>query len=187
MKLIVGLGNPGREYEKTRHNVGFMVIDKLIEQYNCNNMKSKFGGLYSETTINNEKVIFLKPQEYINLSGIVIKRYIDYFKIDISDILVINDDLDLKTGNIKIKMSGSSGGHNGLKNIEFCLGTKDYKRIKIGISNNKQIDTKDYVLGKIDDDDMKLIKSIVEMFPTIINDYFNMSFSNLMTKYNKKN
>ena len=187
MKLIVGLGNPGREYEKTRHNVGFMVIDKLIEHYNCNNMKSKFGGLYSETTINNEKVIFLKPQEYINLSGIVIKRYVDYFKIDISDILVINDDLDLKTGSFKIKMSGSSGGHNGLKNIEFCLGPKDYKRIKIGISNNKQIDTKDYVLGKIDDDDMKLIKSIVEMFPTIINDYFNMSFSNLMTKYNKKN
>lgn len=187
MKLIVGLGNPGREYIDTRHNVGFMVIDKLIEYYNCDNMKNKFGGLYSETTINNEKVIFLKPQEYINLSGIVIKRYVDYFKIDISDILVINDDLDLKTGNIKIKMSGSSGGHNGLKNIEFCLGTKDYKRIKIGISNNKQIDTKDYVLGKIDDDDMKLIKSIVEMFPTIINDYFNMSFSNLMTKYNKKN
>lgn len=186
MKLIVGLGNPGREYECTRHNVGFMVIDKLIEYYNCDNMKNKFGGLYSETTINNEKVIFLKPQEYINLSGIVIKRYVDYFKIDISDILVINDDLDLKTGNIKIKMSGSSGGHNGLKNIEFCLETKDYKRIKIGISNNKQIDTKDYVLGKIDDDDMKLIKSIVEMFPTIINDYFNMSFSNLMTKYNKK-
>lgn len=187
MKLIVGLGNPGREYECTRHNVGFMVIDKLIEYYNCDNMKNKFGGLYSETTINNEKVIFLKPQEYINLSGIVIKRYVDYFKIDISDILVINDDLDLKTGNIKIKMSGGSGGHNGLKNIEFCLETKDYKRIKIGISNNKQIDTKDYVLGKIDDDDMKLIKSIVEMFPTIINDYFNMSFSNLMTKYNKKN
>lgn len=187
MKLIVGLGNPGREYDCTRHNVGFMVIDKLIEYYNCDNMKNKFGGLYSETTINNEKVIFLKPQEYINLSGIVIKRYVDYFKIDISDILVINDDLDLKTGNIKIKMSGSSGGHNGLKNIEFCLETKDYKRIKIGISNNKQIDTKDYVLGKIDDDDMKLIKSIVEMFPTIINDYFNMSFSNLMTKYNKKN
>ena len=187
MKLIVGLGNPGREYEKTRHNVGFMVIDKLIEYYKCDNMKNKFGGLYSETTINNEKVIFLKPQEYINLSGIVIKRYVDYFKIDISDILVINDDLDLKTGSFKIKMSGSSGGHNGLKNIEFCLGTKDYKRVKIGISNNKKIDTKDYVLGKIDDDDMKLIKSIVEMFPTIINDYFNMSFSNLMTKYNKKN
>lgn len=187
MKLIVGLGNPGREYESTRHNVGFMVIDKLIEYYNCDNMKNKFGGLYSEITINNEKVIFLKPQEYINLSGIVIKRYVDYFKIDISDILVINDDLDLKTGSIKIKMSGSSGGHNGLKNIEFCLETKDYKRIKIGISNNKQIDTKDYVLGKIDDGDMKLINSIIEMFPSIINDYFNMSFSNLMTKYNKKN
>lgn len=186
MKLIVGLGNPGKEYASTRHNVGFMVIDKLLEHYHCDNMKNKFGGLYSETIINDEKVIFLKPQEYINLSGIVIKKYVEYFKIDISDILIINDDLDLKTGSFKIKMSGSSGGHNGLKNIELCLGTKDYKRLKIGISNNKAIDTKDYVLGKIDDNDMKLINSVIDISLNIIDDYFNMSFSNLMTKYNKK-
>lgn len=186
MKLIVGLGNPGREYINTRHNVGFIVIDKLLDYYNCTNIKSKFGGLYAETTINDERIIFLKPQEYINLSGVVIKKYVNYFKISISDILIINDDLDLKVGNLKLKMSGSSGGHNGLKNIELCLGTQEYKRLKIGISNNKQIDTKDYVLGKIGNDDMDLINEIIDLCPMIIDDYLTMSFSNLMTKYNKK-
>lgn len=186
MKLVVGLGNPGKEYSNTRHNVGFMFIDKLLEHYNCENMKIKLGGLYSETVINGEKIIFLKPQEYINLSGQVIKKYIDYFKIDIDDIFVINDDLDLDVGRIKIKSSGSSGGHNGLKNIELHLGTKDYKRLKIGISNNKFINTKDYVLSKINKEDMDIINNIIDLSPKILEDYLNISFSDLMTKYNKK-
>ena len=186
MKLVVGLGNPGREYSNTRHNVGFMFIDKLLEHYHCDNMKSKLGGLYTETVINGEKIIFLKPQEYINLSGQVIKKYIDYFKINIDDIFVINDDLDLEVGRIKIKSSGSSGGHNGLINIEVHLGSKDYKRLKIGISNNKLIDTKDYVLGKINKEDMDIINNIINLSPKILEDYLNMSFSDLMTKYNKK-
>ena len=186
MKLVVGLGNPGKEYSNTRHNVGFMFIDKLLEYYHCDNMKSKLGGLYTETVINGEKIIFLKPQEYINLSGQVIKKYVDYFKINIDDIFVINDDLDLDVGRIKIKSSGSSGGHNGLKNIELHLGTKDYKRLKIGISNNKFIDTKDYVLSKINKEDMDIINNIINLSPKILEDYLNMSFSDLMTKYNKK-
>lgn len=186
MKLIVGLGNPGKEYESTRHNVGFMFIDKLLDHYNCENTKNKLGGLYSETIINGEKIIFLKPQEYINLSGIVIRKYVDYFKINVDDILVINDDLDLSVGRIKIKSSGSSGGHNGLKNIELHLGTRDYKRLKIGISNDKMIDTKDYVLSKINKEDMDIINSIIELSPKILEDFLSMSFSDLMTKYNKK-
>ena len=186
MKLIVGLGNPGKEYESTRHNVGFMFIDKLLDHYNCENTKNKLGGLYSETIINGEKIIFLKPQEYINLSGIVIRKYVDYFKINVDDILVVNDDLDLSVGRIKIKSSGSSGGHNGLKNIELHLGTRDYKRLKIGISNDKMIDTKDYVLSKINKEDMDIINNIIDSSYKILEDYLNMSFSDLMTKYNKK-
>jgi len=186
MKLIVGLGNPGKEFINTRHNIGFMIIDKLIDEYKITGIKDKFGGLYTETVINGEKVIFLKPQEYINLSGIVIKRYVDYYKIDITDILIINDDLDLNIGKFKLKSSGSSGGHNGLKNIELCLGTKDYKRLKIGISNNKEIDTKDYVLGKIGKDDLEKINEIIELSPKIISDYLSISFTNLMSKYNRK-
>ncbi len=185
MKLIVGLGNPGKEYENTRHNIGFMVIDKLLETYGYEKEKSKFGGIYYETNINNNKVMLLKPQKYINLSGEVIKKYIDYFKIDIDDILIINDDLDLNVGNFKLKLSGGSGGHNGLKNIELNLGTNEYKRFKIGISNNKDMNTKDYVLGKIGKDTDEINK-VIELSPKIINDYFDISFNDLMTKYNRK-
>ena len=185
MKLIVGLGNPGKEYENTRHNIGFMVIDKLVEIYKIEKSKEKYGGIYYEVNINGNKVILLKPQEYINLSGIVVKKFVDYFKIDVDDILIINDDLDLNVGNFKLKQSGSSGGHNGLKNIEMSLGTNKYKRLKIGISNNKNIDTKDYVLGKLGEDKEK-IEEVIDMTPSIILDYFNMSFTDLMSKYNKK-
>lgn len=182
MKLIVGLGNPGREYELTRHNMGFMIIDKFAEEYKRKIEQSKFDGLYTELFIKNEKVILLKPQKYINLSGEVIKKYIDYFKININDILIINDDLDLPFGKFKIKYKGSSGGHNGLKNIEQNLKTNEYKRIKIGISNNKNIDTKDYVLGKITN--LEELNEIINNAIKILDDYFNMTFDNLMNKYN---
>lgn len=186
MKLIVGLGNPGKEYNNTRHNVGFMVIDKLLSKYNITTLKEKFGGLYADISFENEKIIILKPQEYINLSGNVIKRFVDYYKIDISDILIINDDLDLNIGNFKLKPSGGSAGHNGLKNIEFNLGTNEYKRLKIGISNNKNIDTKDYVLSKFNSDELKKLNDIINISLNIIDDFLSMSFDNLMAKYNKK-
>lgn len=186
MKLIVGLGNPGKEYSNTRHNIGFMVIDALATINNVSISKSKFGGLYGETNIDGEKVIFLKPQKYINLSGEVIKAYIDFFKIDIDDILIIHDDLDTEFGTYRLRAQGSSGGHNGLKNIELHLGTKIYNRIKIGISNNKELDTKDYVLGSLSQDEKKKMENTIDVMKKIFIDYFNMSFSNLMNKYNCK-
>lgn len=184
MKLIVGLGNPGKEYEKTRHNMGFMAIDKYATAKRLSFDKEKFGGIYTDFLYNNEKIILLKPQKYINLSGDVIKKYVDYFKIDINDLLIISDDLDMNIGKIKIKYKGSSGGHNGLKNIEANLNTKNYKRIKIGISNNKKIDTKDYVLGKFDPESDRMIEATINQFPQILDDYLNISFDNLMNKYN---
>jgi len=184
MKLIVGLGNPGKEYENTRHNVGFMVLDKYLKENNITVCKEKFGGLYYESFIKEEKVIFLKPQKYINLSGQVLKYYIDFFKLEISDLLIIHDDLDTPCGSIKLRSSGGSGGHNGLKDIENNIHTKDYKRIKIGVSNNKTIDTRDYVLGKFNSEDKKIMNSTIEKAQIIINDYFTMTFDNLMNKYN---
>lgn len=182
MKLIVGLGNPGKEYEKTRHNMGFMCIDKFAKKNNVEINKNKFDGLYTEFVYQNEKVILLKPMKYINLSGEVIKKYVDFFKIDINDILIISDDLDMPFGKLKLKLQGSSGGHNGLKNIELHLKTKEYKRIKIGISNNKDIDTKDYVLGKITDN--TLLEETIKIVCNALEDYFKLSFDNLMNKYN---
>ncbi len=184
MKLIVGLGNPGKEYQNTRHNVGFMILDKYLREHNIGTYKEKFGGIYYEYSVDGEKVLFLMPQQYINLSGQVLKRYIDFFKIELNDVLIIHDDLDTPCGSIKLRASGGSGGHNGLKDIENNLHTKYYKRIKIGISNNKMIDTKDYVLGKFNNEEKKIFDEVTQKTLQIIDDFFIISFENLMNKYN---
>lgn len=186
MKLIVGLGNPGKEYENTRHNIGFQTIDKFAQKLDVSIMKSKYNGLYIDTSIDGEKVILLKPQSYINLSGEVIRKFVDFYKISIDDILIIHDDLDLTVGTYKIKQKGSSGGHNGLKNIELHLGTQEYKRIKIGISNNKTMDTKDYVLGRLSKEEQDMLETVENAVLAILNDYFKVSFSELMSKYNHR-
>lgn len=184
MKLIVGLGNHGREYDNTRHNIGFIVLDNYCQKNNLEFNNQKFNGLYVQTIIDNEKVLLLKPQKYMNLSGEVVRDFVNYFKIDIQDILIINDDLDINLGKFKLKTKGSSGGHNGLKNIQENLGTDSYKRLKIGISNNKLIQTKDYVLGKFSSDDLCLLKPVIEKTELIIKDFIHNSFDLLMTKYN---
>lgn len=186
MKLIVGLGNPGKEYENTRHNMGFLYLDYYANKKDIKIDKKKFDGLYGEAFIAGEKVIFLKPQKYMNLSGEVIKKYVDYFDIDIKDILIICDDLDTSFGKYKIKSSGSSGGHNGLKNIELMLGTQEYSRLKLGISHDRNLDTKDYVLGKIDKSGMKTIEENYEIISSIIDDFYILDIEKLMSKYNRK-
>jgi PTH1 family peptidyl-tRNA hydrolase len=186
MKLIVGLGNPGKEYEKTRHNVGFNVVDLYLKQNKLELDKSKFNGKYTKTTINDEEVIFLEPQTYMNNSGESVQAIMKFYKIDINDILVIQDDLDMEIGKIKLKEKSSSGGHNGIKSIEECLGTDNYKRLKIGISNNKDIDTKDYVLGKFSKEDRDILDETYKTCINIIGDYFKMNFDLLMGKYNKR-
>ena len=185
MKLIVGLGNPGKEYEKTRHNIGYIFIDYFASKNKIEIDKEKFNGLYAQAVINDEKVILLKPLSFMNLSGEVVKKYVDYFKIDINDILIINDDLDMNIGKIRLRPDGSSGGHNGLKNIALHLNTEKFKRLKIGISNNKDIDTKDYVLGKFNKDEGEIINNIKETVSNILFDFINTDFDKLMCKYNK--
>ena len=184
MKLIVGLGNPGSEYNKTRHNIGFMCIDKIAEYFNVDFNLHKFSGSYTQFNYQGEKIILLKPGKYMNLSGEVIRDFVNFFKININDILIICDDLDTKVGTYRLRYKGSSGGHNGLKNIELHLSTKEYKRIKIGISNNKNIDTKDYVLGKFTKEEMELINPIIDRMIFIIEDYLKYPFDKVMNKYN---
>lgn len=186
MKLIVGLGNPGKEYENTRHNAGFRFIDEYAKENNIDINNEKFGGLYQIINYKDEKVIILKPQKYINLSGTVIKSFIDYYKIPIKDILIIHDDLDTEIGHLKVKYKGSSGGHNGLKNIEQNLKTKEYKRVKIGISRDKEKDKIDYVIGKISKEELKQINTVNKYATELINDFLEMNFDNVMNKYNSK-
>lgn len=187
MKLIVGLGNPGKEYKLTRHNVGFMVIDEIMRRLGNPKMKEKFNGLYYEYVNSDEKIILLKPQSFINLSGEVINKYINYYDIKVSDIIIINDDLDLEVGKYKLKPAGGSAGHNGLKSIEHFLQTDEYKRLKIGISNDKSIETRDYVLGNFNDEEQKKIKEIIMIAADIIEEYQKLKFEDLMNKYNKNN
>lgn len=184
MKLIVGLGNFGDEYNNTRHNVGFMAIEKTIHKYNLKIENKKFDAIYTDTKINGERVIFIKPQKYMNLSGEVVKKYVDYYKIDIEDILIISDDMDIELGKYKLKQKGSSGGHNGLKNIEQNLKSIEYKRLKIGISKPQRENTINYVLGKFTPNEIIKLNEILEIVPNICSDFVTMSFDKLMNKYN---
>lgn len=184
MKLIVGLGNPGRDYQKTRHNIGFMVVDEVAELLNVKIESKKDDALYTQAIIDGEKVMLLKPQRFINLSGEVVSEFIRYFKIDINDILIISDDMDIDLGKFKLKSKGSSGGHNGHKNLELNLGTNEYKRLKIGISKNKNMDTADYVLGRFSEEEMNIVNEIVKKCAPIAIDYCKMDFLALMNKYN---
>lgn len=187
MKLIVGLGNPGKQYDNTRHNVGFNLIDKIVEEKSLGKFSNKFQAEYIETIINGEKVVLIKPSTYMNLSGISVKKFIDYYKIDLKNVLVIHDDLDMDLGRIKIVFNSSSGGHNGIKNIEENLsGQRNYYRLKIGISNNKDVDTKDYVLGKFDKVSKEKLSIIYNNLINIVDDFISMTPDLLMNKYNKK-
>lgn len=181
MKLIVGLGNPGKEYENTRHNVGFIVIDNY-----CNNEKfqAKFNGLYLTKIINDEKVIFLKPQSYMNLSGDVVSKYVKYFKIKKDDILIIRDDLDLNIGTAKVKYNSSSGGDNGVKSVIQSLNTQEFTQFKIGISNDKKMNTKDYVLGKFSKSEIEKLKIIIDKSRDIIDSFIKHGSYDTMNNYN---
>ena len=188
MKLVVGLGNPGKEYQNTRHNIGFEFLDFYFSHHKINaNWGKKFNGLYFQTMINDEKVFFLKPQTYMNLSGLCVREFVDYFHIAVEDILVISDDLDLNLGNFKLRPSGSSGGHNGLKSIEKSLGTSSFKRLKVGISKDTNIEGKDYVLASFSREEKETLNHLFQNLCFVLDDYFVLSFDRLMNQYNQKN
>lgn len=185
MKLIIGLGNPGIEYNNTRHNIGFFYIDLYAKKMN-GNFKQKFQGEYVKFKINSEDVILLKPLTYMNLSGESVIKYVNYFKIKSEDILVIHDDLDMEFGKIKLKTNGSSGGHNGIKSIISCLNSENFKRLKIGINKSKEMDTKDYVLGKFTKEENEYLKKLEPTILNLLDDYFKLNFNDLMSKYNRR-
>lgn len=150
MYLIVGLGNPEEEYAKTRHNMGFDTINKLAEKYNIKINKNKFQGLVGTGIIENEKVVLLKPQTYMNLSGEAVREAIDFYKLSNDKIIIIYDDIDIEPEEIKVRKTGSAGGHNGMKSVISNLKTEQFARIRIGIGKpqNKE-DMVNYVIGNI--------------------------------------
>lgn len=161
MFLIVGLGNPGKEYDNTRHNIGFAAIDAIAKKYNIDVNRIKFKGVYGETFIGGEKVILLKPTTYMNLSGESIREVIDFYKLTSEDILVIYDDISLEVGRIRIREKGSAGGHNGIKSIISHLGTDKFSRIKIGVGQPKG-DLVNHVLGKFSKEELEDLDKVLD-------------------------
>lgn len=186
MKLIVGLGNIGDEYKKTRHNVGFMIVDELAKTFQSGPFKDKMGGFYTIVTVFGEQVMLLKPGRYMNLSGEVISFFLHYFHINIVDMLIICDDMHLGIGKFKIKPKGSSAGHNGLKNIEVHLGTNQYNRLKVGIDKNSTNTAKDYVLSPFNSMEYGIIQLKIMDLIHVVEDFITKDITFIMNKYNTK-
>lgn len=158
MYLIVGLGNPEEDYSKTRHNMGFNVVNKIAEKYGIEINKKKFDSLYGEGIIENEKVILLKPQTYMNLSGKAIIQVVNFYKIPLENICVIYDDMDIEPGIIKIRKKGGAGSHNGMKSVVAELNSEDFARIRVGIGNPEfKDDSINYVIGAIPKEEVKVL------------------------------
>ena len=183
MFLIVGLGNPGREYENTRHNIGFAAIDIIAEKYNIDVNRTKFKGEYGEGFINGNKVILLKPYTFMNLSGESVREAIDFYKLTEEEDLIIYDDISLEVGRLRIREKGSAGGHNGIKSIINHIGTDVFTRIKIGVGAPKG-DLVNHVLGKFSKEEVNILKQTLDVVAKATEDIIANGAKDAMNKFN---
>ena len=185
MKLIVGLGNPGKEYEKTRHNIGFDVINLIAKENNIEVNKNKFNGLYGSGIIENEKVILLKPQTFMNLSGNSIIQFVNFYKIELDHIIIICDDLDTEIGKIRIRKKGGPGTHNGMKSTVEALNSQDFARVRVGIGmpENKN-NLIEYVIGYIPNDEYKSLQEGVKKATKAVCEIVKSGIDIAMNKFN---
>ncbi|MEG0361581.1 MAG: aminoacyl-tRNA hydrolase [Longicatena sp.] len=186
MKIIVGLGNPGKEYENTRHNSGFKVMEAIANECNVTITQNKFKALIAQTRIGNEAVLLMKPQTYMNLSGEALIQAINFYHVDIKDILVIYDDLDLPIGKVRLREKGSAGGQNGMKNIISHLHTQEFNRIRVGIDKDARVPIVDWVLGKIRKEDSEAYEKAIELARDAAIYSCSHSFMDTMSHFNKK-
>lgn len=185
MYVVVGLGNPGQKYEKTRHNVGFDVIDILAKEYNISVTKIKHKALIGEGRIGSEKVLLVKPQTYMNLSGETLIDIYNYYKIDIENIIVIYDDIDLDVGKLRIRKKGSAGTHNGMKSIVKCLNSTNFPRVRVGVS--KPIpgqDLADFVLSRFKKEELNNLECGLEKAYLAVETIIKENIDIAMNKYN---
>ena len=160
MKLLVGLGNPGSDYAMTRHNMGFQAVDAIVRRFSLSDWKKDCKGVVARGTIEDEKVVVLKPHTFMNLSGEAVLAAMSFFKIKPKDVIVFHDELALPVGKVKVKVGGSAAGHNGIKNIDSHIGP-DYMRVRIGVDQDRSIDTADYVLGVPSKEDQHVLAETV--------------------------
>jgi len=188
MKMLVGLGNPGPRYERTRHNIGFMVLDKFASSNQILINKKQGSALLGSGFIEGQKVLFVKPQTYMNKSGEAVLEILNYFRDGFEDLIVLHDDLDLNFGRLKFKNGGGSGGHNGLKSISHLLNSPDYARLKIGIGRPPEyLAAEDYVLGSFSEEEKKLLPEIITSAEKGLNTWLFEGSEAAMNKFNSFN
>lgn len=190
MKLICGLGNPGREYERHRHNIGFMVVDALLSRVRAELNQEKFQARVGQGTLGGEKVLFLEPQTYMNLSGRSLAEAARFYKIAVEDILVIHDELDLPFGRLQLKAGGGSGGHNGLKSSVSSLGADSFIRLRFGIGKPQGPNAKDrvagYVLSNFDDGERRQLDELISQAADAAETWVRDGLATAMNRYNKR-
>ena len=189
MKLIVGLGNPGKEYEKTRHNSGYMALAKLAESVGASVTSNKFQALTASAMIGGEKVLLMEPLTFMNLSGNAVRAAADYYKIDPQDILILHDDMDLPVGSVRIRPKGSSGGQKGMKHIIACMGTDEIARIRIGVGHSKRgehEEVPDWVLSPVAKADRELFDTAIDTAARAAEAWVTQPMDRVMSQYNLK-
>lgn len=187
MKLIIGLGNPGKQYAHTQHNVGFDTIDVLAERWGVELNQTKFNGIYGTVHRPEGKVILLKPLTYMNLSGESARPLMDYFDIDLEDVIVIYDDLDLEKGKLRLRQKGSAGGHNGIKSLIQHFGTQEFNRIRVGIDRPPAgMKVPDYVLSRFSKEDQPIMQESFVKAADACEYWLDKPFIEVMNKFNQK-
>ena len=186
VKLIAGLGNPGSQYEQTRHNVGFMVLDALAERLGVRIKRKKFNALTEEIADGAQRLLLLKPQQFMNRSGRAVADAAGFYKISAADILVVADDLALEVGRLRLRQKGSSGGHNGLKDVITALGTDAFTRLRVGIGSSGSRQAVDYVLSRFAPDEKPLIEQTVQTAAEAVLCWARQGAEAAMTRYNAK-
>ncbi len=184
MKMIVGLGNPGDEYVDTRHNTGFKVIDLLAEALGIDVRKKKFGARFGSGELANEKLILLKPWQFMNLSGQVVATAMGFYRLSVDNLLVVTDDMDLQTGRIRLRPKGSAGGHNGLADIIDKIGTNEFVRCRIGIGRSGNEEAVDYVLDKPSETEKPLLAEAIEQARDAVLCWIECGIETAMNKFN---
>ncbi len=185
MYLIVGLGNPEPEYSKTRHNMGFDVVNQIADKYQIELTRTKFNGIYGSGEIEKQKVILLKPQTFMNLSGECIKPFVDFYKIPLKNVLVIYDDMDISIGSIKLRKKGGPGTHNGAKSVVHELASEEFPRIRVGIGKPiDEYDAIDYVIGKIDEETYSKLEEGIKKGAQAVTEFIKNGIDTAMNKFN---
>ncbi|TDQ34227.1 aminoacyl-tRNA hydrolase [Aureibacillus halotolerans] len=187
MKCIVGLGNPGARYEFTRHNIGFMVIDELAKRHGSTLKKQKYNGVYDKVFVQNESLLLVKPLTFMNLSGECVRPLLDFYSLETDDVLVVYDDMDLETGRIRLRLQGGAGGHNGMKSLISHLGTKSFKRIRMGVGRPQgHMPVIDYVLQPFEPNEQAAIDNAVAHAADACEEWANTEFDQVMNRFNQR-